>query len=320
MKVAVSSHPWSEEALLSKALLYIQRMEALPADDAQFGLWSALALELLARATLAHISPVLLADDSNWRNLAFALGEAPTVKKFSPASIGAKDVFARLNELRPTLFTTEIAGFCVEHIGRRNSELHTGELPFESLGTSGWLPKFYRACAVLLGCMNRELADLVFDPDGATTMIAALEDAAAKAVNQDIKAHSQVWENRTAAERENGIRDATAWATREAGHRVTCPACHSPALLQGSPSGSVATDVREDEVVQRQTMLPSSFACIACGLRIFGLSRLTACGLGDAFTARTPISIAEFFGLYTEDDLERARRENEPEPDFNEYE
>jgi hypothetical protein len=120
--------------------------------------------------------------------------------------------------------------------------------------------------------------------------------------------------------RGSGTRDATAWATREAGHRVTCPACGSSALVQGSPSGSVATEVREDEVVQRQKMLPSSFSCIACGLRISGLSRLTACGLGDAFTARTPFSIADFFGLYTEDDLERARRENALEPDFNEYE
>jgi hypothetical protein len=94
-------------------------------------------------------------------------------------------VFARLTELRPQ-FTPEIAGFCVEHLGRRNSELHSGELAFEAPGTSGWLPKFYRACGVLLQGMNRELPDLVSDPDGATAMIAALEDAAAKAVSQDI--------------------------------------------------------------------------------------------------------------------------------------
>ena len=301
---------------MSKAVLYVERMESFAADDPQFGLWSALALELLGRAALAHTSPALLADDSSWRNVAFALGVDPTTKKFSPVSIGAKDVFSRLNELQPAL-TTEIAGFCVEHIGRRNAELHTGELVFDSLGTAAWLPKFYRACDVLLGCTNRKLTDLVSDPEGATAMIAALEDAASKAVTQDIKAHAQVWGNKSLHEREAATADATAWATREAGHRVACPACQSPALVQGSPSGTVATDIREDEVIQRQTMLPSSFACIACGLRISGLSRLTACGLGDAFTARTPFSVADFFGLYTEDDLERARHENDMEPDFN---
>ena len=62
---ALSSPPWSEEALFGKALLYIERMESYTADDWQFGFWSALSLELLARAALAHISPVLLADTKN---------------------------------------------------------------------------------------------------------------------------------------------------------------------------------------------------------------------------------------------------------------
>src|SRR3989442_1078654 len=123
---ALSSHPWSEEALFGKALLYIERMESYTADDWQFGFWSALSLELLARAALAHISPVLLADTKNWRNVMHALGAEPTAKKFSPNSIATTEVFARLNELVPA-FTEEIAGFCTKHSGRRNSELHTGE-------------------------------------------------------------------------------------------------------------------------------------------------------------------------------------------------
>jgi hypothetical protein len=66
-------------------------------------------------------------------------------------------------------------------------------------------------------------------------------------------------------------------------------------------------------------MMPSSFACAACGLRILGLSRLSTCGLGDAFTAKSTFSAGEFFGLYTEDDLEEARNEgSQPEEDFNE--
>jgi hypothetical protein len=66
-------------------------------------------------------------------------------------------------------------------------------------------------------------------------------------------------------------------------------------------------------------MLPSSFECTACGLRISGLSKLSACGLGDAYTAKSTYSAAEFFGLYTEDELEEARKEaSAPEEDFNE--
>ena len=73
-------------------------------------------------------------------------------------------------------------------------------------------------------------------------------------------------------------------------------------------------------MVERQSHMPSSFECAACGLRIAGLSRLAASGLGDSFTATSTYSVAEFFGLYTEEELEAAR--NEPpvyEEDFNEY-
>lgn len=73
--------------------------------------------------------------------------------------------------------------------------------------------------------------------------------------------------------------------------------------------------------MQKQMMLPSEFECVACGLKISGLSKLSACGLGDAFTSTSIMTPAEFFGLYTQQDLEEARAEGaEPqwEEDFNE--
>lgn len=115
---------------------------------------------------------------------------------------------------------------------------------------------------------------------------------------------------------------ATTWASRHAGHRAGCPACGSAALVRGVGQGTVTTDVRQDLVVQKQTMLPSVFECVACGLKISGLSKLAACGLGDAFVATTTLSPAEYFGLYTEQDLEEARAtaaEPECEEDFNEF-
>jgi len=298
-------------------------MESNAVDDWQFGFWSALSLELLARAALAHISPVLLADTENWRNLVYALGGAPTAKRFSPSSIGTKDVLSRLSELLPA-FNQEVASFFAKHVDRRNSELHTGDLAFVSLGTSKWLPNFYQACRILLESMGKNLSDLIADASTAQSMIDSLEDAAAKAVDKDIKAHSQVWANRKEEERQKVLAQATTWATKQAGHRVACPACGSPALVQGKPSGPVTTSVNDGEMEQRQTVLPSSFECIACDLRISGLSKLSSCGLGDAFTAKSTYSAAEFFGLYTEDDLEEARQEGpqyDPsfEDDFNDF-
>ena len=320
MNIKPGSHPWSTEPLFAKSVLYVEQMEAQAPDDWRFGFWSSLSLELLCRAALAHVSPVLLADAREWHNLLHALGHQPTAKKFAPNTIGTRDVITRLSELLPT-FTKEFSGFCTQHIERRNAELHTGELAFTAIGTASWLPWFYSVCQVLLASMGKELADFVADSDGAKAMIESLEDAAAKAVQQDINAHAKVWSNKNDIDREAALTQATAWATRQKGHRVTCPACHSPALVQGTASGEVVTLVVDYEVTQRQGVIPSSFECIACGLRILGLSKLAAAGLGDAFTETSAYTPEEFFDLHTEDELEEARRQGRPayEDDFNEY-
>ena len=318
MSPTVDGHSWSEESLFSKAKLYIELMENRTADDWQFGFWSALSLELLARSALAHISPVLLADNRDWRNIAHALGESPTAKKFSPRSLPTGEVFSRLAELTPE-FSEEIRGFCAEHTERRNSELHSGELAFANLGTSVWLPKFYFACSEILKSMNKGLEDFFPKPEEAQQIVVLHDDAAAKAVQQDIKAHKQVWMNKSDDERSTASRQATTWATRHAGHRVDCPSCGSQALIQGKPSGAVKTEVDGEEIIQRQSQFPSSFECTACGLRITGLSKLSACGLGNAYTEKSTYTAGEFFDLYSEDELEDARREISAyyEPDFN---
>lgn len=323
MTNVINQSTWEADTLFAKSQLYIGQMESSSADMWQYGLWSSLCLELLTRAALSNISPILLADTKNWRNIMHALGKEPTSKKFYPISIPTNEVLARLKELLPE-FTNEIAGFCSQHMNRRNSELHSGEMVFHSLGTSEWLPKYFLACKVLLESMGKDLSDFLGDHELALSMIESLEDAVAKAVQQDIKAHAKVWSNKEEAEKEKLILQATAWATRHSGHRVECPACGSPALLTGSSSGPVTTTITEDdEVVQRQTMLPSTFECVACGLKISGYSKLSACNLGDVFTEKTFYSAAEYFELYTDDDLEDARKEQQEaydyEPDFNEY-
>lgn len=319
MRVQTNNHPWSFDALFSKALLFADEMEGHTANDWQFGLWSCLSLELLARAALARVSPTLLAEGKDWRNVHYALGYGPTAKRFVPTSAGTADVFQMLQELVPD-FPKELVDFCIKHLARRNAELHTGEAVFASLGTSEWLPKYYASCKVMLLSMGKGLGDFFDDPAHAEEMIAALEDQAAKAVDKDIKAHAQVWQNKSEEERKTLLEQATLKATRDVGHRAVCPSCESPALVFGSARGTVTTRLDEDEIVQKQSMVPASFECTACGLRIAGLSKLAACGLGDSFTATSTYSAAEFFKLHTDDELEQARQEGfGPEEDFNEY-
>jgi hypothetical protein len=315
-----TQHAWSSEALFTKALLYVGEMEGYTANDWQFGFWSSLSLELVARAAIAHVSPTLLANRRDWHNIYHALEHAATAKEFIPTSITNNEVLLILKELLPD-FTTELLNFCVHHSTRRNGELHSGEDVFVGLGTSTWLPKYYASCDVLLRSMGKSLDDLFNDPKTAEHMIASLQDTAAKAVAQDIEAHKQIWLDKKPNELEASLAQAVAWATRHAGHRAICPACGSPALIRGSGRGAVTTEIGEDVIVQRQTMLPSSFECVACDLKISGLSKLSACGLGDAFTATSTSSAAEFFGLHTDEELDEVRatsHEPEWEEDYNE--
>ncbi len=279
MTAEPAQHAWSSEALFSKALLYVEEMDRYTAEDWQFGLWASLSLEMVARASLSHISPTLLANRRDWRNIHHALGHPSTSLGFVPTSVITSEVLSILKEVVPA------------------------------------------SCKVLLESMGKSLSDLFDNSAEGEKLVASLQDTAAKAVQQDIKAHMEMWKAKSSEEQMASLAQATAWASRHAGHRTRCPACNSPSLIRGSSHGDVTTEVNEDTVVQRQTMLPSSFECIACCLRISGLSKLSACGLGDAFTATSQYSVAEFFGLHTEQELEEARAAGEPqwEEDFNEY-
>jgi hypothetical protein len=312
----VTQHPWSADALFNKALLYVGEMERLTADDWRFGLWSSLSLELLARAALANISPTLLANGKDWRNINYALGNPSTKGGFKPVSEVMAEILLMLSESLPD-FSKELHNFCALHCGHRNAELHTGEERFSGIKASEWLAKYYAACDVLLKSMGKTLDDLFDDPKTAQEMIQALQDTAAKAVGQEIHNHEQLWLQKSSDDQKIALAQATAWATRHAGHRSTCPACGSPAIVKGTGSGAVSTEIDDDgDIIQRQTMLPSSFECIACGLKIAGFSKLSACGLGETFTARSMSSAAEFFNLHTDEELEEAL--TLAEPDFEE--
>jgi hypothetical protein len=305
-------HPWSKDALFAKAQRYAEEMESYSEDDWQYGLWSTFVLEFLARAALAHVSPVLLADQKEWNNLYYALGFEPKATKFVPKSADIATVLARLREILPN-FTPELESFSVRQMSRRNEELHAGSAPFDKLGTSAWLATFYETSDALLTSMNETLAVLVGDEQAtvAADMIVAAKDQAAKSIGKTVAAHKTIWEGKDKAEREDLATQAAAWATRNNGHRVKCPACDSTALVIGSPVAAPKKSLDGDLIVEKQTYLPSKFECMACGLKIAGYSHLNACGLGDSYTATFEYDAIEYYAPPPDPD-------DFYEPDFNE--
>jgi hypothetical protein len=277
---------WDAEALYSKAQRYVERMQGEPSDDWEHALWSSFALELLARAALSNVSPALLADTSekNWQHLFHSLGFTPTEPKFSPRSIATNEVLKRLKEILPD-FDNELEGFCIIHTGKRNAELHSGATPLDGVDGSGWHAKFYRSCIVLLKSMGCELEEFVGEDEGAVAakLISAAKDETAKSIKGDVNAHQKVWSAKPEEEREKLSVAASAWAIKQTGHRVKCPACASDALVNGEPVSAPHKTIEEDEITETQEYLPSQFQCIACGLKISGLSRLNAIDLGSRY-------------------------------------
>lgn len=305
------AHPWSSEALLAKALCYVQEMQPLSREDWRFGLTSAFVLEFLARATLSKTSPVLLADPKDWSNIYYALGNQPTAQKFIPKSIDSSSVLARLRDIIPE-FTTELEGFAAQHINRRNEELHAGSIPFEGLPTT-WLAPFYRTCQVLLESISLNLEYLFGEDETklAEKLIAAWRDQSAKAVQKAIAAHKTIWDAKENDEKSKLTQKATAWATRHNGHRVNCPSCTTEAMIIGSAAAPPNIRLKNDLIIEVQDHLPTKFECVACGLKIAGLSQLTACGLGATYKSTSTYDAADYYA--PEDPHE------EFEDDNNEY-
>ncbi len=308
-------HIWSKDALHCKAQRYIDLMLSVEKSDWRFGLWSSLALEMIAKAAISNISPVLLADGKDWNNLYFSLGHNPTSKKFAPKSTDISEILRRLEILLPD-FTPEMNNFCILHMNRRNGELHSGDLPFDNLGTSQWLPLYYLSIEKLLESYNETLENILNQDEAnvAKTLIKSFQDDAAKSVNQTIKAHKTVWENKTEEEQKLLRQQAETNSIKQKGHRVDCPACCCQALLHGSSIGKPTSKIEEYLIVEKQDMLPSSFECIACNLRISGHSKLNACGLGDTFVETNRYEASEYFEIESDtDDIYF-----DYEPDFNE--
>lgn len=299
-KVAMA---WDSAGLLTKAQRYVEEMLAQDRSDWRFAFWSSLTLEVLARAALAHISPVLLADPDDWNNLYYALGKLPTAPRFTPKSIAISKVLERLQSLIPE-FDEELKKSCLVHTAKRNAELHSNECPFDNAKSSAWLPLFYRSCSVLLASMDKQLSDLLGVDEAAVAkaMIDAANDKTAEAVKGMIEAHKKVWLAKEDDDRLSLAATAASWARPQAGHVVDCPACASKALLIGDPIKAPMKTINEHTITEKQATLPRKFECIACGMKISGLSHLSAAGLGDLYNRTVTYDAAEYYAPSYDDD------------------
>ena len=290
---------WDEQALWNKAKLFADRAVQADRDGSDFPLWATLALELLARAALAHVHPALLADPRQGANLlyAFRLGTMS-----APKSVPAKTVFTRCKDIVP-LFTDQEEKLCMSLVERRNSELHSGELAFEQFSTATWLVDYFATCKILVDFQGKTLEEL-FGPDEAAAANEMVDDVATTtraAVNTKITAAKI--EFRALADDEQ-----TARLQRQSPlHEVTnteqpCPACGGHALVLGKVVRAEEPTTDDGTLFRIIHVLPTMLVCAACNLILNDHGELHAADLGGQYTVTETLDPTELFSFYEEPD------------------
>jgi hypothetical protein len=292
---------WDHETLYAKARLYIRKgLEHEEPESEEVPLWCILALELLARATLAKVSPALLADPTDGANVLYALGY--TGKK-APRSIPAKTVFHRCTVICEG-FTEEDYKLCMSWLNSRNEELHTGHLPFEGLRTSSWLSELYRVTQLLLEHNGSSLDDYIGKDRAQTalTMLESLSNVKAKEAHERVQAAREAFNALEIEDRLEKVRSAKKYVSERPRllGRIkveTCPSCESPAFVTGSLVRSTNPRDTEGELVQDDVWLPVELNCVACGLVIDEHGHLAALGLGDQYTTVDVLDPQEYYRI-----------------------
>lgn len=299
----------SADALFAKSRVFAHRaLEAKDGEDHDvFQMWAALALELLAKASLAKIHPCLVVDSVNPNSLLEACGfNTNTVVK----TVDANVVFARLKHTVPN-FGTPNAEACRRISARRNAELHSGQAAFSGMALEAWEGEFWSAAQLILISMALDLEDWV----GAESLVPLellkhLRDIKAQAARQRIadakatfvKDHTKkaLEALQTATRSFNSISYLGNFRYYLDHHwQQICPACGCTGFLGGDRGDEevIDQDFSSGYETVNQYFSPMEFYCPTCHLHLEGEEALIVADLAEDYS-------------------EEIEREMEYEPDY----
>lgn len=286
---------WDSHQLWLKAKAYADRANEIAHDNPEFPLWSALSLELLARAALTKVHPVLNADPRDTVSIMYACGLSVPGQ---PKSIPAHSVFLRLEKIVPG-FSKAQREVCEFLALLRNQELHTSELAFANLKESKWLPRYYEVCKVLADFTGKTLVDLLGEDIGAIadSLITALERETESAVKKRIAQHAKDFGSQPENVREQLKLEATiaVKAPRQGTKRQTCPACGTDGVLSGTLIKELEPQYVDDRLFIDQEYLANEFQCLACGLKLQDVEEIAIAEMEPRFTDYRQTSLHELY-------------------------
>ncbi|APU17783.1 MULTISPECIES: hypothetical protein [Actinoalloteichus] len=253
-------------------------------------LWASLALELLAKAALARVSPLLVAaPNEEGSNLLVAAGLTQGKGGFN--SVTASTLFTRCAKAFRPFDVAEAKG-----ISRaRNDYLHGGAAVFSTIPEEAWWPRYWAQAAILINAQDRDIDELV-GPD----RVAIVEDYLAR--NKRNIEHRVEMLIARAAQRLKQYRDGVLPAklfsewNKTFDHGVSlsysaiekCPACGEEGEVEGDiveSSDVQYAQVNDDEwdVWANTTVLSDLFSCSTCKLVLDGSDLLAVAGISMEF-------------------------------------
>ena len=87
-------------------------------------------------------------------------------------------------------------------------------------------------------------------------------------------------------------------------HRVECPSCKCTSTVIGEPYGKGTIENKEDEIIVRQSILPTKFNCTACELKLNGYNSLAAADIANHYTRRNNYSPEEYYDMINPEDYD----------------
>lgn len=294
--------PYDHEALWIKAMLFINR--AMDDDESRSfdeqSLWASLALELLAKAALARVSPLLIAEPTEeGTNLLIACGLINDDARFT--SVRAKTLFMRCQRAFKPFNLPEAMAI----INARNEYLHSGGTGFMTIPPSAWWPKFWAQAVILVAALDRDIADFV--GLSREDVVRNYLDQNARNVEHRTQTLIERAKQRLSQHREGTltVKVAAEWGygrDLSAGFMyrcvAICPACQSDGNLEGDDVSDtnvtheqISEDVAEGSVTL--TIEADYFSCPTCQLVLDGPQLVRQAGLPTTFLVGG--DIAEIF-------------------------
>lgn len=287
--------PWDADALWAKAKLFINHAmdDDMPRSFDERALWAALALELLAKAALARVSPLLIATpEEDGKNILIATGLHSGTANFK--SVKASTLFKRCAiAFRP--FKLSEAQLIADN---RNDYLHGASAAFAPIPEAAWWPRYWTQARILVEACHEDLSTFVGGSrvghvealldrhnqniqERVEGLIIQARNAVARYRNGQMNGREiQQWER---------VRDYSAGLTHSA--VVTCPACNS---ANGNLEGDDEIDREvhweqysesDYDVTVALTIGASYFSCDTCHLVLDGYELIVAAGLDDTIDA-----------------------------------